>query len=465
MPLPFCLKIAWFCLSLSGLISCWATMLAFGHALGAYELPVLYAIGCTLLQGSFCLGMIWKMDPLQMPRAFCIAQSTFIGFGAFLGTGVAASLSIGTSLTVLKPKTWGDQGKSTIAWRHQYLPLVVVFPLVASAVQLAVTLHYDWPVHREDDFHCDYSGGLTWLRLLSYSGPPLLLFIPCFLLSILSIIHILKVYQHLRRARDSDMVIDTVLPRRPKNKYVARVISTPPPSTQPPIRRQPLSSTLNSPNLAARKFHMPFSPPSMSLDDQNLNSSVSSSATDPPESPVSSSFPTFANPAEGGTISIDPDGVSTTGNFSHPNEDWRDILDATHSLPDKSVKDGSYHWHEDDKSDFEYGKYVEHDDEYYNSGGSRLSGTMAARKLRRPPPSLAPAIWRMILFQFGLTAIQVLSCITSWIAVIAHRPPTAFGTQHIALLLAAWGPVIVFGHLPAVRKTFLTWLPWKSRNT
>lgn len=163
---------------------------------------------------------------------------------------------------------------------------------------------------------------------------------------------------------------------------------------------------------------MPFSPPSMSLDDQNLNSSVSSSATDPPESPVSSSFPTFANPAEGGTISIDPDGVSTTGNFSHPNEDWRDILDATHSLPDKSVKDGSYHWHEDDKSDFEYGKYVEHDDEYYNSGGSRLSGSeswiisdlassslidlftaMAARKLRRPPPSLAPAIWRMILFQ------------------------------------------------------------------
>jgi hypothetical protein len=74
-----------------GLLSCWVTMLAFGQALGAYELPLLYCIGCTLLEGFFCLGklilvipnprlpyaifsvgMIWKMDPFQMPRAFCI---------------------------------------------------------------------------------------------------------------------------------------------------------------------------------------------------------------------------------------------------------------------------------------------------------------------------------------------------------------------------------------------------------
>ena len=75
MLLPFSLKVVWFCLSLSGmsrprvticggvlnffslgLLSCWVAMLAFGHALGAYELPLLYCIGCTLLEGSFCLG-------------------------------------------------------------------------------------------------------------------------------------------------------------------------------------------------------------------------------------------------------------------------------------------------------------------------------------------------------------------------------------------------------------------------
>lgn len=232
----------------------------------------------------------------------------------------------------------------------------------------------------------------------------------------MSIIHILKVHRHLRRARDSDMNIDTELPRRPKNTYVARAISTPPPLTQPSTRREPVSPTLNSPNLTAQKFHMPFSPPPLSLDDPNLNSSASSTATGLPESPISSNFPTFANPVEGGTISIDPDGFSTTENLSHPNEDWQDILDTTRSPPDNPTKDGSYRWHEDDKSDFEYGKCVEHDD--CNSGTSRLTGSescissdlasnsitapstaIVARKLQRSPPSLAPAIWRMILFQ------------------------------------------------------------------
>ncbi|KAF8235663.1 hypothetical protein L208DRAFT_1255421, partial [Tricholoma matsutake] len=40
--------------------------------------------------------------------------------------------------------------------------------------------------------------------------------------------------------------------------------------------------------------------------------------------------------------------------------------------------------------------------------------------------------------------VHMLSCITSLIAVITRRPPTPFGTQHIALILAGWGPVIVF---------------------
>jgi hypothetical protein len=76
-----------------GLLSCWATMLAFGQALGAYELPLLYCIGCTLLEGSFCLGklafvipnprppyrtfptgIIWKMDTFQMRKASCIGM-------------------------------------------------------------------------------------------------------------------------------------------------------------------------------------------------------------------------------------------------------------------------------------------------------------------------------------------------------------------------------------------------------
>jgi len=144
-----------------------------------------------------------------------------------------------------------------------------------------------------------------------------------------------------------------------------------------------------------------------------------------PDSPVSSDFPTFANPPEGGTISIDPDGLSITENTSHPMESWRGVLDATHSLPDTPVKDSSYRWPEDDKSDFDYRKSIERDDdEDYNSGvvtpkqitgltGSEsytrpnlvsnfmlmTSTTVLARKTQRSPPNLAPAIWRIILFQ------------------------------------------------------------------
>jgi hypothetical protein len=43
-------------------------------------------------------------------------------------------------------------------------------------------------------------------------------------------------------------------------------------------------------------------------------------------------------------------------------------------------------------------------------------------------------------------SIQFLASITTIIDVAGHYvEPTPFGTQHIALLLAAWGPAIVFG--------------------
>ena len=48
----------------------------------------------------------------------------------------------------------------------------------------------------------------------------------------------------------------------------------------------------------------------------------------------------------------------------------------------------------------------------------------------------------------AFVAVQFLTCISTVIDVATHRPtPTPFGTQHIALLLAAWGPVVVFGVL------------------
>src|SRR5260221_5639238 len=82
------------------------------------------------------------------------------------------------------------------------------------------------------------------------------------------------------------------------------------------------------------------------------------------------------------------------------------------------------------------------------------------------PPGLHPAIWRMVVFQLCVTAfrfppfrlynadivirrvfffILILATLSTLIDLIRDRPvPTAFGTQHIAILLVAWCPAIIF---------------------
>jgi len=74
-----------------------------------------------------------------------------------------------------------------------------------------------------------------------------------------------------------------------------------------------------------------------------------------------------------------------------------------------------------------------------------MSNAISRSKSGRTP-NLASAVWRIIIFQVACTAAQFFACISTVIDIATHRhTPTPFGTQHIALLLAAWGPVIDFG--------------------
>jgi hypothetical protein len=97
--LPWVLKIVWFALSLSGmyldlseitthhskgLLGCWIVLVAFGSAVRCLWAPLLYCIGATILEGVFCLGMIWKMDPRLMPTAFCICMPLFVVLSSHL---------------------------------------------------------------------------------------------------------------------------------------------------------------------------------------------------------------------------------------------------------------------------------------------------------------------------------------------------------------------------------------------
>jgi len=79
-----------------------------------------------------------------------------------------------------------------------------------------------------------------------------------------------------------------------------------------------------------------------------------------------------------------------------------------------------------------------------------------SNSLYSPPPNLIPAIWRLAVFQIAFFGIEMLAALSTIIDVIQKRPePMPFGTHHVALILAAWGPLIVFGHLPSVR-TYVT---------
>jgi len=66
-----------------------------------------------------------------------------------------------------------------------------------------------------------------------------------------------------------------------------------------------------------------------------------------------------------------------------------------------------------------------------------------------PPAHYSPKVWRILLFQMLSSVTQILASLSSLIDIITHRDtPTPFGTQHVALLLAAWAPCIAFGVRP-----------------
>ncbi|KAI0076511.1 hypothetical protein K474DRAFT_1597770 [Panus rudis PR-1116 ss-1] len=51
-----------------------------------------------------------------------------------------------------------------------------------------------------------------------------------------------------------------------------------------------------------------------------------------------------------------------------------------------------------------------------------------------------------IAFQIVVSVLQIFAAITSLIDISRGRTaPTSFGTQHVALLLVAWAPFMVFG--------------------
>ncbi|KAF7341914.1 Fungal-trans domain-containing protein [Mycena sanguinolenta] len=263
--LPFGLKLVWFALSLSGLIGCWAVLLPLAWAIQSYWGPIGYAVGITVLEGIFCLGLIWRMNPANIPRGFCLAQVLLTGLATFFIIGVLAAITTATTVYVAKPKQWGPQNETAILpWRVYYLLPMMLFPLLASAVHVTFVIFFDTfePI---DGLNC--VGHPLWVRFVGYSGTPFLITIPCLWLSSVSAVRVIRTHSHIRRARRSVNVLHldldhfTSLPqKRSKQSMKAphsvpptpRAITTPSPSpsfimqmtSNRESRRQPVSPVL-----------------------------------------------------------------------------------------------------------------------------------------------------------------------------------------------------------------------------
>ncbi|KIJ04758.1 hypothetical protein PAXINDRAFT_104026 [Paxillus involutus ATCC 200175] len=197
--LPFALKVVWFCLSFTGIIACWVVLSIFSRAIGSSWGPHLYSIFATILQGIFCLGMVYDMNPFRMPKAFCIAQTFIIYYAAWSLTGVCAAFTFATTGSVLWPSSMIRTTASTLAWDNRYYFPILIFPLACLSISVPVLLKLD-AIRPTDDLHCDASHPI-WGRFLGYAGFSMLPTIPCFFLSAAAAYRVLQIHINNQRSQ------------------------------------------------------------------------------------------------------------------------------------------------------------------------------------------------------------------------------------------------------------------------
>ncbi|KAJ7458728.1 hypothetical protein B0H11DRAFT_2060791 [Mycena galericulata] len=477
--LPFGLKLAWFALSLSGLIGCWAVLLPLAWAMQSYWGPIAYAVGITGLQGIFCLGLIWRMNPAYMPRAFCTTQVLVTGLATFFITGVLAAITTATTVYVAKPKQWSAQNDRTVLpWRYYYLFPMVFFPLLASVVHITFVIFFD-TFEAYDGLNC--VARPLWIRFLGFAGTPFIITIPCLWLTSVSALRVMRTHRHIRRARRSVEIIPnpdhfTTIPQR-RSRPSIKTWATPPtpraitaPSPAPSsiirmsteMRRQPISPVLREEKI--RSYHLPFYAPSPEY----------VTASSGHRSRESNSFDTISSVS---FAEMENKSKSTPRMLSQGTED-DDIMTPLRSQV--GSRDGTTRStrsiHNSDRisiTQLAFGLRNELEDFTNNTDHSRYDSgdteTSATSEISTEPPvsehrnpSELPSLVRsLILFQFAIIAIHLLSSITPIIDLISSSRkgsvPAAIGTQHVALLLAGWGPVFIFGPLSAVRSQLAFW--------
>jgi len=531
--LPFALKVTWFVLSLTGLLSSLVGMPCFVSVMDGLWMPITYGMANVTIQSVFCLGMIWKMNPLLMPPAFCIAQATLAAFSWFVMTSSCATISIATSTAILRAHSGArtlsvTEIQGTLKWRPTLMLLIIGFPLGAFTAFLVVALKLH-AVSRSDGMICDVTDPI-WVRLLSFAGVPLLLAVPSLLLSCTSVFCLLssRLRSHDRsptsRVETFDIDIFTPVPGRRESRVkrhslqhidslatdsaMAMELKALPslnsqpipdtnrrtPSTTPPYSvtlhalpspphsisvgtallptgRAPITSTAAS--TYGKRYHLPFSwrPASSrsspesdrSRQDQFSRitqspspmmfappSTVPSARTSPTGIPV---FPHFVARAASAppfgadeieTLRVEMPGIST----GYEDIDFDSLSGSLRWARRSDVSCGS-------KSEMEFvrGEAGEENEHEVYTMHSVPDSMWEPSTADSPAAHSSPTVWRILFFQLLLSSTQILAAISSLVDMLSgHDIPTPFGTQHVALVIAAWAPTIAFGVLPWRRK-------------
>ncbi|KAJ7053420.1 hypothetical protein C8F01DRAFT_1330284 [Mycena amicta] len=516
MLLPFGLKLAWFAVSLTGVIGCWAALLPLALATRRFWAPVAYAAGITLLEAVFWLGLIWRMEPAKMPVAFCLVQVLGFGLSSFFLTGLIAALTTATTIYVAKPKQWVTlEETSLLKWRAYYLLPILVFPLLASTVQVTFVIFFS---------NFDNANGMVcvpnplWLRFLSYAGPPLFITPPCLFFTLRSIIRVFNTHAHIRRARRSvnfnNLDRFTVRPTRSR-KSKSRTPTTPTtprgvavtlPSPSPSARVMTMSPRREAVTIEDKPqtFHLPLgraaSPKSEGYSSRwdehsfdtvssvsfaeitatnttnNTRSNTMRTALGPSfksHSPLAHLFGRGAEPHE----DEENDDVHTPLRSNSIQSQRRSRSSASHRLaptPTQTTQSGSIR-NSDRVSPTQLAAKLQYKGDLLSSNTSDSGEVLSEHfddagtttdepdpePLSPPPESNAgpaaqyrklPSLVRSLLaFQLTLIFSQLLSVITP-LADLAHGgQPAVFGTQHVALIVVAWAPLLTFGPPDSVR--------------
>ncbi|KAF7350474.1 Phosphatases II [Mycena venus] len=427
--------------------------MALGRLVGTRWAPMGYCFGMIIYQGMFCLGMIWRMDPYRMPKAFCLAQTIGMSIGLYIIGGFCLVFCIATSLHILKPKQWGDLPKA-FKWRPVYYLPVIVFPLVATAIRVFLLLKYD-AVQPFDALHCDAAEPL--MVRLAGSGLPALLTLPSsFCLAIYSARHVFRTLQHIKRARCDDNELPRQMRRERQSghhsfKQSGPVVIEGDDARPPNLGRQPIdpaSLPAKAKPIKRLSFHLPFF--------RRLQS-ISQSLTPPPSphqsagpyedgrsSIASSSFPTFA-PV------IDKPGLFTNHRANEHEHDGngdgsRTWIDEdsyaptsleSHEMPEALELDVKNQ--DDDDGTFRL-SYREN----ANCTPSRISHLAYI-------PLQTPQIRRMLICQLLFPISTLLSIVCNIADAVTHDGPRPIRTEDVIQLSLAWTGALVFGSLQSVR--------------